>query len=517
MLWSYSEGRLDLLVALAVFPAVFERVEAAFGRDEPSDGRWRFIAGLGVTVAVMVAFLPGALLALAVLVVVQSIAGAARGRGLALVLASVAVAAVLLFPFVPTLAADGGLAFVSQIGTTELSRLARLAPGGGPGTWVVALFLPIAALVSFALVGAELRGRALRAMLVALAGLALSWLSAAWWVPEPLSNPLAYLAIAAVAEVMLIAYGVASVVASVGREAFGMRQILTAVLAVVLGGGIVLQCVAALVGGWAVGGPEQVPAAWSVLESTAKGDFRVLWVGRRSNAAFPWPGGDPQGVAPAGSATMRYALTDRGGIVAIDLARPSAGPGPSHLADALGEIQSGATHHGGALLAPFGVRFVIAADGDLSPAALELLDAQVDLDLVPAAGLIVYRNARALAPAAVLPDDPTTLDVLRSVDRADAVRASVRRGSPLTQVSGGWDGGEGSGPIWISTEFQGAWEIEGSDAAPASALGWATSFPTQQAPVAVRYGAQLPATIQAWLLAALWAAALWITRKPVAR
>jgi hypothetical protein len=59
--------------------------------------------------------------------------------------------------------------------------------------------------------------------------------------------------------------------------------------------------------------------------------------------------------------------------------------------------------------------------------------------------------------------------------------------------------------------------VEGSDDDPFTAFGWATGFERQEAPVAVRYGAQLPATIQAWLLAGLWAVALWITRKPVAR
>ncbi|HET6714580.1 MAG TPA: glycosyltransferase family 2 protein [Actinomycetota bacterium] len=516
-LWSFSQGRLDLLVALAVLPAIFERIETAFGPDEPQGGRRRFAAGVGVTLAVLVAFLPGALLAVGVLVVVQLVAGSSRARGLASMALASAIAAVLLFPFVPTLAAGGGAALVSQIGTSDLSQLARLAPGDGPGTWVVALFLPVAALLSFALVGAELRGRAVRAVLVVLVALALSWLSAAWWVPAPLSNPLAYLAVAAVGEVMLVAYGVSSAVTGLGREAFGMRQILTAMLAVVIGGGLLLQSIAALVGGWAVGGPEQVPAAWSVLESTAKGDFRVLWVGSHTNDPFPAPGGDPSGLAESGRATLRYGLTGRDGTVAIDLARPSVGPGPDHLREALDEILAGTTRHGGALLAPFGVRFVIAADDDVPPQAQALLDAQVDLDLVPAAGLVVYRNARAISPAAVLEDDPLSVEAMRSSDPPDVVRASLRRGSPLAQVMGGWEGGEGSGPVYVSTEFQGAWQLEGSEDEPLTAFGWATGFETQQAPVAVRYGSQLPATIQVWLLGLVWAVALWVTRKPVAR
>jgi hypothetical protein len=382
---------------------------------------------------------------------------------------------------------------------------------------VVALFLPIAAVLSFALVGADLRVRAIRAMLLALAGLALSWLSAAWWMPEPLSDPLAFLAIAAVAEVMLVAYGVSSAVTGLGRESFGMRQVLTGLLAIVIGGGLLLQSIVALVGGWAVGGPDKVPAAWSVLQSTARRDFRVLWVGRRSNDPFPAPGGDPQGLAEAGPATLRFGLTGRDGSLAIDIGRPSAGPGPDHLHEALDEILSGATRHGGALLAPFGIRYVIAAGDDLPSSARDLLDAQADLDLVPAAGLTVYRNVRALPPAGVLRDEDATDETLRAPSPADVVRSPVGGVAPMPQVEGGWEGGRGSGPVFVSSEFQAAWQVEGSDDDPFTAFGWATGFERQEAPVAVRYGAQLPATIQAWLLAGLWAVALWITRKPVAR
>jgi GT2 family glycosyltransferase len=517
MMWSFSEGRLDLLVALAIMPAMYERIETAFEADEPTDGRWRFVAGVGVTLAVLVAFLPGALLAVGVLVVVQLLTGRSRLRGLGMIGLACAAAAVLLFPFVPTLVAGGGAALTSQIGTIDLSRLARLAPGTGPGTWVVALFLPIAALLSFALVGAELRMRAIRAMLLALAGLALSWLSAAWWLPPPLSNPLAFLAVAAVAEVMLVAYGVSSAVTGLGREAFGIRQVLTGLLAIVVGGGLLLQSIVALVGGWAVGGPDKVPAAWSVLQSTARGDFRVLWVGRHTNDPFPAPGGDPQGLAEAGPATLRFGLTGRDGSLAIDMSRPLAGPGPDHLQEALDEILSGATRHAGALLAPFGVRYVIADGDDLPPAARALFDAQADLDLVPAAGLTVYRNVRTFPPASVLRDGDAAGETIRASSPTEIVRSTALGAAPMDQVEGGWEGGKGSGPLFISSEFQSAWQVEGSDTEPFTAFGWATGFEPQEAPVTVRYGAQLPATIQAWLLAVLWAVALWITRRPVAR
>ena len=66
-----------------------------------------------------------------------------------------------------------------------------------------------------------------------------------------------------------------------------------------------------MVGGWAVGGPEQVPAAWAVVEGSAKGDFRVLWVGGDDGTPFPAPGGDAQGTVEAGEATLRFGITDR--------------------------------------------------------------------------------------------------------------------------------------------------------------------------------------------------------------
>jgi hypothetical protein len=119
--------------------------------------------------------------------------------------------------------------------------------------------------------------------------------------------------------------------------------------------------------------------------------------------------------------------------------------------------------------------------------------------------------------AAVLDVGDATSDLIADGSPTAVARLGRVRTSPLRRVEGGWDGGEGSGPVFLSTEFDDAWTLEGSDATPATAFGWATSFGTTDAPVEVRYGAQLPATIQAWLLAVVWGAALWITRKPVAR
>ena len=517
MLWSFSQGRLDLLVGLAILPAAAERLETAFGPQDPPDGSWRFASGAGVTFALLVAFLPGATLALVVLVLVQALTAARRARGLLLTLEGAMVAAVLLLPFVPTMIAGGGAAFTSYVGTTDVGELARLTFGPGPGTWIIAAFLPIAALLAFALVGPAYRARAFRAVLAVVAGLALSWLSAAGYLPRPLTNALVYGVLAGTGEALVIAYGLASVTTGLGRESFGLRQIGTASLTAVLGAGLLLQAAAVLVGGWAVGGAENVPAAWAVVANGAKGDFRVLWVGAPDGQPFPTPGGDPDAIVPAGEATLRYALTDRAGVTALDTGRPLAGSGADALQEALSEVLSGTTAHGGALLAPFGVRFVVAAEGQLPPAATSDLGRQLDLDLVPATGLVIYHNAAQLPPAAVIATGPGQVRRILGGNPADTAALGPTRSTPIAPVQGGWDGPSTDGLATMSTEFAGTWGIEDSDAQPQRAFGWATAFIDTKGPVAVRYGSQLPRTVETVLLASVWLAALWVTRKPVAR
>jgi len=516
-LWAFSQGRLGLLVTLAILPAVAERLEVAFSPDGPLEGRWRFIAGVGVTLAVLLAFLPGAALAVLVLVVVQSLAGARRRRGLALAGPAALAAMLLLLPFVLTLVSGRADAFASEVGTADVGRVARLAFGPGPGTWGVGAFLPIAALIAFGLVDAANRGRAIRAMLAALAGMALSWLSAAGYLPASLSDPTVYGALAAVGEAMIIAYGLTSAVAWLGRESFGLRQIGTALLTLVLGGGLLFQALAAMVGGWAVGGPNEIPPAWAVVSSGAKGDFRVLWIGAPDGTPFPAPGGDPSGVVAAGDATLEYALTGQDGVQALDVGRPLAGSGNRALKGALGEILSGATAHGGALLAPFGIRFVVAAGTTLPRAAAADLGDQLDLDLVPASGLDIYRNSAALPPAAVLKVDASQEAGILAGTPLDISELGPLSAVPMAPATGGWDGPATGGLVALATESDGAWRIAGSDARPQRSFGWATAFPETKGPVDVRYGMQWVRSLEVGVMAVLWAGALWVTRKPVRR
>ena len=153
MLWSFSEGRLDLLVALAVLPADLRaHSNGVRSRRHRPDGRWRFVAGVGVTLRHLVAFMPGALLARrrARRRATASRVGRVRGLG------SLAPRVLAWRPCCssrssPTLVAGGRRLPRVADRHDRPGRSLRLArPGRGPGTWVVALFLPVAALVSFA-------------------------------------------------------------------------------------------------------------------------------------------------------------------------------------------------------------------------------------------------------------------------------------------------------------------------------------------------------------------------------
>jgi len=171
-MWAFSEGRIAVLVPLAALPVIWDRLDGAFRRRGP-DRPFRFGIGLGVATAFVVAFDAGFLLPLAVAAVVHLVLGRRRGRGLILELLRAATAALLTFPVIAEIVRSPGPTLSSFIGSDDPWAALRLSPGEAPGSWVVAAFLPVAALLCFAAVEDEQRGRAWRAMLVLLAGVLL--------------------------------------------------------------------------------------------------------------------------------------------------------------------------------------------------------------------------------------------------------------------------------------------------------------------------------------------------------
>jgi GT2 family glycosyltransferase len=512
-LWAFSEGRIGVLVGLAVLPVVWERLDGAFGRRRP-ERRVRFGVGLGVASAIAISFVPGMLLAIAVMVGAHLATGRRRDRGLALTFVGAAAAALLAFPVIADVVSDPGASLVSHVGAEDPWSVLRLAPGGGPGTWVVAAFLPLAAVMSFAAVEREQRGRAWRAMSVAVAGTALAWASAADYLPDELSNAPVYLVVAAFAEAAVIAYGASGLVSGLERQAFGKRQLGAALLTIVLAVGIGAQSLQVMLAEWDVR-PSGLPPAWPVVDSTA-GEFRILWIGSPYGDRFPAPGGDPLGVVEAAEASVRFSLTDRDGVSALDTGRPSFGPGYDYLRSVVEEMVGGQTGHAGALLAPLGVRYVVADGGDLPAAAAVRLGMQVDLDRMPAGGLRIYRNAASL-PTAFVASDPAWTPAPTDADLAAIASRPIvdvrRLPSPET---GQPTSVEAAGEVVASDQFGDGWRLEnaGTQIEPRRAFGWAMAAEVEPGSLAFAFTRQWPATAQVVLLGLLWLVALWITRKP---
>ncbi len=520
-LWMFSQGRIASLVSLAVLPVLWDRLTVAFGSGR-LPRKVRFLVGTGAFLAIGVSFFPGILLVLAIpaaMFVLGAERGGGRIRGLGLVVGAVVVGAVLAFPSVLTLIQARGVGLASAVGRPRFGDLVRLVVTPDHGAWAIGWFLPIAAGLSLAVVKSEHRGKAIRLGLCAIAGIGLAWASAAGYLPAAFSNAQAFLSVTAFAYCGLVGFGIATLVAGIERHAFGVRQFAIAAVVGSVAGGLLLQGLLAAVGTWDVG-PGQLPPAWPLVAGSP-GATRVLWIGAPTGMPFPAPGGDPTGEVQAGPATLRYALTDRTGTSALDIGRQDQSPASSYLTEALSALLSGGTVHGGALLAPLGVGFVVAGAGDLPSVVLKRLSAQVDLDLIPAGGLIIYRNARALPPASVVVPAPSLARGSAQLAAAQWLPAEI---VPMKSATGGWDGtapATAGAAVWIAGRYTSGWVLhQGGTVRPAQeGFGWGTTFALSAStgPFDVRYSRQRVRTAEMAGLAALWLCALWITRKPATR
>jgi hypothetical protein len=530
-LWAVSEGRIPALVLVAAMPPIAERVSTAFRPGAPTPA-WRFVIGFGVVVAVAAAFYPGALLSLGLVSAAHVVVGARGGRrvvGLPLVLASAAVALVLLFPLTFDAGADGGAALGSTVGTADVALLGRLAPGETSAVWAVAWFLPLAALISFGLVEGEQARPAVRHLLVAVGGVALARASGSGFLPPALANGTAYLVPATFATCSLVVLGVTSALGSMGRRSFGYRQVAVAVLVGLLGGGVTISALLAARADWEVG-TDRLHPAWSVVAEGELGEvYRVLWLGADDGRPLPAPAGDPDGVVRTERERIAYALIEPAGRSAVDVGRPNTGEGYDALERAVATLVDSEVSHGGALLAPFAIRFVVAEAGVLPPDVLARLSAQVDLDRITSSDLVLFRNPTAPPRAATI-SLPGFADAARSGDPlalATLERAADATVPPILPLR--WLGtryGKAYGAsydryVYVADQDAGVWRMKlvGELSPPEAAFGWATGWPVPPVaePLTIRSVGQRGWTRQLGVLAVLWAAALWVTRKPASR
>jgi hypothetical protein len=421
------------------------------------------------------------------------------------------------------MAKGSGAGLASSSGVADFWLLVRLAPGPSPGDWIVSWFLPAAAVIAFTLVEGSGFRPALRHLLAAGAGLFLAWGASAGHLPEYASNAPAYLAVAALGYSAVIALGLSSAVPALGGKTFGAHQVGVAALATLLGAGLVLQSVQAARGEWDTGA-NALPPAWPVVAAADPGQsFRVLWLGREGGEELPPPAGDPDGVVTVGGRSLRYAIGGRSGGSALDLGRRAEGAGYGYLEDVIATVLAGTSRHVGALLSPLAVRYIVAADGDLPGGVMASLDRQLDLDLIPAGGLVIFRNAAALPRAGIVRTAGFS-EAARAADRNLLPELPPPTWSPLRRDEGGFravERVEEAGYAFVAEQLAPGWKLEGTEAAEETerAFGWAIGAETsgRSGPVVVRFTAQRSRTLQVFGLAVLWLAALWITRKPARR
>jgi len=521
-MWAASEGRIAVLVFLAAFPWLVIRIFEAF-RDRIERPRM-WVVGTGMTLAVTASFFPGVWLAATVVVASCLLFPESRVRllpGAGLLAAATGAAALLVFPFALVLFRAGGGADVDAAAVADYGSILRLSPGAAPGSWAPALFLPIGATLALAL--NRNPRQAWRTAVAAGASLLLAWLAAAGRLPGSLANPLAYLAVAGLAFSILVAYAVRG---ERPEAIFGPRHVVFGSMVAIIVIGIGLQSAHALRGAWAVG-EDRVPPAWSLIASAEPGvPFRVLWVGRPGGEAFLPPGGTPDGVLEAGHASVRFGVTGRTGRSVFSIGLPAFGAGYEHLERVLGAVLRGEVRHGGALLAPMGIRYVVTGPHDLPADARRRLSQQLDLDLVQrAGGMSVYRNARVLPEAWALPGEQ-----FQVATRSDRLTASARV-NPVGAVSldrlssASWTGAPSlpaPGVVVAATEYSGKWHLQtenGATALPFRAFGWGLGFDAAagSARILVSFQGQAARSVQIAILGALWAAALWLTRRGAER
>jgi hypothetical protein len=417
--------------------------------------------------------------------------------------------------------ATGSQSLADQLGARSFSSLLRLSPGGAPGTWPTAYAFPLAAALALVFAGERFERTTRRAALAAVAGLYLAWASAAGYLPLPIANTSAYLGVAAFEFAMLIGLGLVTLLPDVTRVAFGRRQLAAGLMAVLLAVGLGAQAIQVAKGSWLIGS-DVSPAAYVAVNQPSSAAFRVLWIGAPDGEPFPSPGGLPERTVAAGDASIRFAVTAPTGASALDLGRLPAGTGYDHLERALTEILSGSTRHGGALLAPFGIRFVVAMSGDLPRAAIRRFGAQIDLDVLPTQGLTILRSSKAV-PVASSISGPEWRQASASGEPLAASALPAPRAVPLARSDDRYSGSAVPGPglVLLAQQFSGSWRLRtptpGAHAAnPVEAFGWAVGFPMRGAASSftVTFEGQRARTIEVTILALLWFSALWLTRRP---
>lgn len=458
----------------------------------------RAVFGLALLEAVLVAFVPAAVivvvlaaLALALATAVQRAGGAGR-RVLALALAATLATALVMLPWViGVLGAGRGAVAVFGVpvpgsGAPSWGSLLRFAVGP-IGVSVLAWGFAVAAAAPLVLARGPRFTWAVRLWSVALVCWLVAWVIGRGWTGSLAVDPHVLLAPAAAAVAAAIGLAVVAFEEDLQATTFGWRQLVTVLVAGAALLGAVPTMISALPGRWDLPDTDFAQSvAWMGTKSAA-GSFRVLWLGDTRALT--------QGSFAAGDG-LAYATSGDGSPDARWL-WSAPGPGPAAgLSTAVDLARRGGTDQLGRLLAPAGVRYVVVVTslapeipGEQTPTPypvpvdlIPALDHQLDLSTaLSGSGITVYENADWLSqraqvvgtspsavPAAALVPAPTGTVGSGIVDRAHPVLP----GPPAVTS---YTGPLGRGTLFSGAAPAGRWVLAGPGGGitvPSPALGW---------------------------------------------
>jgi GT2 family glycosyltransferase len=538
-----ANGQWNALVAYALVPWILGQLASSSGlapygavggsagpgvRSRPLAQR---IVAVGVLTALAAMASGSALLvtpALAVALVVGGIlGGSVRGsaRVLAVGFGGAVVAFVLQLPWSASFVRND---WASLINTSAAGRalglgsLVRFETGPlGAGT-LSYLFLGAAALALF--IGRAWRlGWAVRAWTLVLASFGLAFAQSQGWLPFDLPANDALLVPAAAGVALASAMGMAAFEVDLPDYHFGWRQILSvfAGAALVLA---VLPAVGATIDGrWDMPRGDYARALSFIDKEGDEAPFRVLWMGDATVLPLASWSLPAEAYGSPDDGTFAYATSDNGTPSLDDRWHSSDRGATARLGEVLAIAGDGGTSRLGSLLASMGVRYIAVPLGPApepysSPTSdpgsiTSMLDAQLDLSPVTAAGVVLYRNNAWGPTRALLPSDtsvpsggPALAD--RFFPPVEGAPVAAPEIDGVQKFSGSID--EPS-EVYLAEASSADWQlhVDGSSTDRDDALGWANVFHVDDAgDITVRFATPFVRYLLLGVQTLLWLAAI---------
>jgi len=532
-----SGGRWDTLLLYGTLPFLVLRVNRLIGISPygthggeagpgvPTRSLRHQVVALALFLGLVAAFEPLVLvlvpLLAGALVVVSLLTGAAvlPARGVLLAALAAVIGGALHLPWVLQFGDVNDLItqLVGRPDNTvppELHRLLRFETGPY-GSSVLAWGPLVAAAVPLVISRDARLAWAARAWGLGIAGFAGAWVSANGWLTDAVGQRLSVgellLVPAAVGLAWATGAGFASYEVDVPRFSFGWRQLTIGVGVLAMAAAVGPMLVATVDGRWKTP-RNDLEVSLSLIDDRGVGaSYRVLWVGAEEVL--------PLDAWQLGESDLLVATTVRG---YPDVRHQWAGPltdDHERLLDAVRLGLEGETARLGRLLAPNGVRYVVAVEQgtpsfssgpvrEIPASPRRALTSQLDLRPIAAdPSVLVFQNEAFLSSRAQF-DRPTPLTVID--DPAELMVSDLTAGIPVLtdrRSSTEQRGQLGVGPVTVAEPFDEGWSLTVGDQSvvPELSFGWAMSFTSPEQGVAVlQYDRPFDVTVAVLAQIAAW-------------